>query len=85
VQKATGKIPEGLEPPTKFPQQMLHVWSHFIELSSARTSGMGINPISFTEIKSWSELTDTPVSSRDIQAIKKLDSVYLKVMNSGTN
>jgi hypothetical protein len=66
---------------------MVHIWNHFIDLSTGRTSSMsGPNPISFTEIKSWSELTDTPINSRDIQAIKRLDSIYLRVMNSaGTN
>jgi hypothetical protein len=37
--------------------------------------------LSFSEIKAWSELTATPVSPVDVEIIKKLDSVFLRVAN----
>jgi len=40
------------------------------------------NPISYLEIKSYVELTNTALSSRDIETIKLLDRKYLEVMNS---
>jgi hypothetical protein len=41
----------------------------------------GPNPITYNEIKAWKELTDTPVSSRDIEAIKLVDVVYMGITN----
>jgi|TARA_S200002703_G_scaffold9738_1_gene9541 hypothetical protein len=51
-------------------------------LSSGRTAGFsGANPITFEQIKAWKELTGETLTSRDIEAIKALDAVYIKVMN----
>ncbi len=41
----------------------------------------GPNPISYNEIKAWKELTDTPISSRDIEVIKLVDVVYMRIAN----
>jgi hypothetical protein len=41
----------------------------------------GPNPITYNEIKAWKELTDTSVSSRDIEAIKLVDVVYMGITN----
>jgi len=59
-----------------------HVWSAFISLSNTRTSGFsGPNPITYEQIKAWKELTETPISSRDIEAIVRVDTVYMRVAN----
>mgnify|MGYP001285529195 CR=1 FL=1 len=61
---------------------MSHVWSAFVALSNSRTMGFsGPNPITYNEIKAWKELTDTSVSSRDIEAIKLVDVVYMGITN----
>jgi len=59
-----------------------YIWSAFVTLSGTRVStGMGgINPISYTEIKAWSELTHTYLTPRDIEALKKLDSLYIRTL-----
>jgi hypothetical protein len=41
----------------------------------------GPNPISYTEIKAWKELTETPLLAWEVEAIKRVDVVYLGVMN----
>ena len=41
----------------------------------------GPNPITYIEIKAWKELTDTPISSRDIETIKRVDVVYMGTVN----
>jgi hypothetical protein len=41
----------------------------------------GPNPISYQEIKTWKELTDTPLSSWEIEAIKRVDVVFMGTMN----
>ncbi len=61
---------------------MSHVWSAFIALSNSRTAGFsGPNPITYSEIKAWKELTDTPISSREVEVIKSVDVVYMGIAN----
>lgn len=38
-------------------------------------------PISYSEIKAWSELTDTPVSPFDVEVLKKIDALFLRIAN----
>ena len=81
VEKQTGKRPKDLEGP-EFPYELSHLWSAFVFLSSGRSSGFsGPEGLSFSEIKAWSELTATPVSPADVDVIKKLDTLYLRVAN----
>ena len=62
-----------------FPQLVSHVWSAFISLSNTRTSGFnGPNPITYEQIKAWKELTDTPLDARDVEAIVRIDRVYMR-------
>ena len=57
---------------------MERVWGWFIELNGARTSnGFGANPITYSEISAWRELTGAETTPGDIDAIKQLDRVYL--------
>jgi len=82
VERQIGQRPEALEPPTVFPQLMSHVWSAFIALSNSRTQGFsGPNPITYEQIKAWKELTETPVEPREVEAIKSVDTVYMRVAN----
>jgi hypothetical protein len=61
---------------------MSHVWSAFITLSNSRTQGFsGPNPITYEQIKAWKELTETPVEPREIEVIKRVDTVYMRVVN----
>jgi len=81
VQRQTGKTPKELESPP-FPTLVSHIWSAFIALSSARTNGYnGPNPLTYTDIKAWAELTNSYVSSRDVEAIKLLDTVFIRTQN----
>lgn len=82
VERQIGRRPEALEPPTVFPELMSNVWSAFIALSSSRTAGFsGPNPITYEQIKAWKELTETPIQPREVEAIKRLDTVYMGVAN----
>jgi hypothetical protein len=54
------------------------IWQYFTQLSNARGSnGYGPNPISYTEIKSWNDLTQSNVSPFEVNIIKRLDIEYL--------
>ena len=82
VERQTGRRIEALESPTDFPMLISHVWSAFINLSNNRSQGFnGPNPITYNEIKAWKELTDTPISSREVVAIKSVDVVYMGITN----
>lgn len=81
VERQTGKRPKELDGP-EFPSLMSHIWTAFLDLNNAR--GMGAhtaNPLSYSEIASYVSLMATPLTPRDIEAIKALDSKYLEVMN----
>ena len=81
VERQTGRRPTALESPA-FPLLVSHIWSAFILLSSTRSAGFsGPNPISYEEIRTWKELTETPLDAREVEAIKRLDAVYMRVMN----
>ena len=82
MERQTGRKIEALEPPTNFPDLLSHVWFAFISLSNSRQAGMsGPNALSYTEIKAWKELTETPLKAWEVEAIKRLDVVYMGVMN----
>jgi len=50
----------------------------FTELNQSRTSnGFGANPISYSEMHAWSELTEQRPTASEVAAIKKLDGLYL--------
>lgn len=81
VERQTGKTPEELIGP-QFPMSVSYIWSAFLALNSARTVGFsGPNPLTYTEIQAWLTLTNQHLSSRDIEAIKKLDIVYLGIQH----
>jgi len=83
VEKQTGKTPLQLIAP-EFPMEIEHVWAYFLELSSTRPIGYsGPLPITYQEIAAWKELTDTPLSPWEVEAIKRLDRIYVKVVNNG--
>lgn len=71
-----------MESPTQFPNGLTHVWSAFIALSNSRGSAYaGPNPITYDQIKAWKELTETPLLPWEVEAIKRLDTVYMGVAN----
>lgn len=56
-----------------------HIWEWFLELHSARGSnGFSSNPIEYTQIKAWSELTGASPEPWEIKAIKSMDNALLE-------
>lgn len=63
---------------------MENVWSAFYALTQTRGQGInGLLPITYTEIKAWMELTETVLTPWEISTLKRLDSVFIKVMTDG--
>jgi len=78
VERQTGIRPKGLEGPD-FPFLLSHIWSAFVACSKARTGGFsGANPLTYENIKSWIELTGTPLDPREVEAVKELDVIYIR-------
>ena len=66
------KLPIGIFP---------NLWEWFCELDSARGSTeFGFNPLSYQEISAWANLTGRSLSSHDVNIIKKLDVLRLKMI-----
>lgn len=60
------------------PLALDHVWRWYCELGGARTSnGFGLNPISFTEIRAWADLTGADPTPWEVGLLKRLDAVTL--------
>jgi len=73
-------LPEALRGPT-FPSRAEHIWSAFIALHSGRSSSAnGPNPLSWSDMKAWCDLTSTDLNEGEIRAIKALDLLWLQVM-----
>lgn len=62
------------------------LWTWWRELHAARTSnGFGPNPISFTEIAMWAELTWRNPYPWEVQALKALDLLYIESLHGRTS
>lgn len=61
-----------------------YVWAYFLELSSTRPIGYnGPLAITYQEIAAWKDLTETPLSPWEVEVIKRLDKIYMKVVSNG--
>lgn len=54
-----------------------HVYEYLYELGFASGGAMSIQPLTFTEIKSWSDLMKTPLSIFEAESIHYLSKVYV--------
>jgi hypothetical protein len=68
-----------LDSEPEIPAAGQHLWSWFWDLNSGRQSGMGINPLSWSDIKAWEELTRNRLSPWQARVIRSMDRVYLEV------
>lgn len=76
MQRQTGRIQPGLEGP-ELPLEARHIWDWYSEVELGRGSnGFGPNPLSFTEIRSWAQLTGRTLRASETRAIVLLDQLY---------
>jgi len=74
----TGEVPEELALPD-FPDELRLVWYKFEEISKGRGYGMaGPNPISYSDMYYWIQLTGWTLAEWEISIIKKLDNLWLR-------
>lgn len=54
------------------------MWRWYCELGGSRTNnGFGLNPISYSEIKAWADLTGAEPTPWEVSLLKRLDQVTL--------
>ena len=83
VSKQLGRPVKELENLIQLPVSMQQVWLYFMELHNSRSSnGFGVNPISYSDIKSYFELHDIVPSEWEIKLIKQLDIVVLNIISA---
>jgi hypothetical protein len=76
--EAVAKV-KGLKKPMAPPlaPEVRHLWQTFLELHRTRPTGFGPSPISFFEIDAWQRLKRWPLDPWEVEAIRKLDDLWL--------
>jgi hypothetical protein len=81
VEKQSGRTPLALQGP-EFPELLEYVWTAFLLLNSTRGQGFsGPIPISYQEIDAWQRMTHNVLLPWEVEVVKKIDNVYLRVVN----
>lgn len=80
MQKTTGKTPPELDV-EPIPEELNYLLYMFYELSATRPVGMSVGPIAFSEILAYNQLHNVGIVPWEVEAIKRLDIVWLRVRN----
>lgn len=73
-------VPE-LVPP-EFPELLDKPWKTFLRLNTTRgVSEVGAHALSFVEIKAWCDLMQETLRPFEVEVIKRIDDIYLRVAN----
>lgn len=85
VQRNTGKTPIELQNLVELPESCYDAWSWFIDLHNARTStGFGVNPITYSDLHSYFQLSCIQPEVWEIKLIRAMDSVVLEQVAKDT-
>lgn len=78
VWRQIGKKPKELENLITLPESCYFVWKCFSDLHNARSSnGYSLNPINYTEIKSYFYLIDIVPEEWEVSLIRRFDNEFL--------
>jgi hypothetical protein len=64
------------------PLELEYLYAWFVELNSARQSGMDVCPITFSEMKDWSSLFSIELKPFEIRILKRIDTLYVNHFRS---
>lgn len=67
-----------LEEEPEIPHCLRHIWDWFWDLNASRHE---VSPLSYQEIKAWSELTYTCIRAEEVTILKYLDYKYIRYVN----
>jgi hypothetical protein len=62
-------------PEYEIPEQALHVWDWFWDLSARRKSGP--EALTYAEVGEWQRLTGTPIRPEEVDMIMQMDDGFL--------
>lgn len=71
VADKTGRVPDALKLP-EVRDEMMYLWGWYHKVK--RTA----EPLTWQEIKAWSEMSSTPINARDAEAIMRVDDAILR-------
>jgi len=60
-----------------FPSDLTEIYSKYVEVSAGRG---GMDRLSYTELHSWAQLTQTPVEPGEVELIMVIDRIVLQEM-----
>lgn len=78
VEKMKGSPPKELQDLLEIPESFKVVWQWFLRLNSKRQAGMGISPITYTEIMSFFQLIGIKPEIWEIEMIESFDKIALE-------
>lgn len=73
VWKSLGRKPKELAEQPDFPEELRYIWEWYLEMRSGE-------PLTFTEIKSWAELTQQTLLAWEVDLVRTLDKLYWRVI-----
>ena len=77
IEKRSAEAREKLTP-IDYNECLQYIWSWFCDLSGGRGySESGPGPLTYTEIKAWSELTRQEPEAWEIKTLKKIDRIFI--------
>lgn len=65
----------------ELPPEYRFIWEDFLQLNSTRPSGFGVSPISYSEIKAYSELYGIDFEPWEVTLIKLFDAEAIRFYN----
>lgn len=72
-------MPDELADAPPLPECAAHLWAYFWELSRSRShNGFGYLALQYVDIEAWSRLTKQTLDPWELNAIVKLDALYLE-------
>lgn len=84
IERQTGRSVGAEAPDLPFP--LRHVWDWYVgELAPRRSSsGLGANPISYTDVEAWARLTGRTPTPMEIRILMRLDDTMVHTLRSKT-
>jgi len=64
--------------PIEYNEVVQYIWEWFCDLSGGRSySEAGPGPLTYTEIRSWAELTREELEAWEVKVLKRIDRLFI--------
>lgn len=78
VARQTGVVPKELQELAELPESMRYVWKYFLDLNRKRSNGMGVGPITYSEMLAYFTLNKIAFDETEISLLDLLDGIALE-------